>query len=479
MTPHAPDPEYGRSVAKAFEAAVNGGWAEVDRFERQHWVEAALATSDERQGRYLARQQRVGRIRMHRVELEGDQMVALVQTELGDWMKCFFVFGDGGRRLLAVHWLQAAAPESEPGPRSEQEYTASLDSFLGRFAKEWGFSGAVLVARRGDVIFEQAYGEARREPPTPNQTSTRFNTASVGKIFTAVLVFELIEEHKLALGGKLCDYLPSYPLKEACPITIDQLLSHSSGLPDVMNPRLLRALDRFKAPQDYIDTFGKDPLLLKPGKGWAYSNYGYVVLGRIVEALEGKPFAEVMNERIYQRAHMKDSTHLASAANAPDVAVPYAFALPDGKGKLQYGPERDARPFLPLPAPFGCSFTTVRDLYDFSRALFAERLVSKQSLELMVETNRAAPGSVVGHYGFGIMTDLIDGVPYFGHDGGVWGVNAVFRMTPERDVVIVLSNVSPGAAQRAAMRAEDQLARLPKNAEHQPSPTAPPAAGLQ
>jgi hypothetical protein len=77
------------------------------------------------------------------------------------------------------------------------------------------------------------------------------------------------------------------------------------------------------------------------------------------------------------------------------------------------------------------------------------------------------------------MTDLIDGVPYFGHDGGVWGINAVFRITPEDELVVVLSNVSPGGAQRAAMRAEDQLARLPKNAERKPTPVAPSDEGVR
>jgi CubicO group peptidase (beta-lactamase class C family) len=462
LQPRAPDPEYGQFVAKQFEAAFNGGWSEMDRFERDHWVEPALGSTDQRQGRYMTRQRSMGRIHIQRAELERDQMVALGQTEFGDWMKCFFVFGDGGHRLLDVRFLQAAAPESERGPQSEQEYTSNLDGFLGRFAREGGFSGAVLVARRGEVIFEKAYGDARRDPPTPNQVTTRFNIASVDKIFTATLVFELIEEHKLALEGKICDYLPNYPLKEACPITIDQLLSHTSGLPDVINPRLIRAVDRFKTPQDYIDTFGKDPLNFRPGKRWSYTNFGYAVLGRIVESIEGKPFADVMTARIYVKAGMKDSMRVAG--DAPDVAVPYASMLPDGNGNLEYGPERDARPFLPLPAPFCCSFTTVRDLYSFSQALMAGRLVSQKSLELMVKTNRAGPGDIVDHYGYGVITDLIDGVPYFGHDGGVWGVNAAFRMTPEHDVVIVLSNVSPGAGQRAAMRAADLLARLPRTA---------------
>jgi CubicO group peptidase (beta-lactamase class C family) len=230
----------------------------------------------------------------------------------------------------------------------------------------------------------------------------------------------------------------------------------------MMNPRLIRAVARFKSPQDYIDEFGKDPLTFAPGKRWAYSNFGYAVLGRIVEAIEGKPFGEVITKRIYEKANMKDSSRLPATASASDAAVPYASFMPDGNGKLEYGPERDARQFLPLPAPFCCSFTTVRDLYHFSQALIAGRLVSRESLELMVKTNRSGPGDLVEHYGYGVMTDLIDGVPYFGHDGGVWGVNAVFRMTPENDVVVVLSNVSPGAAQRAAMRAADQLARLPK-----------------
>lgn len=465
LQPHAPDPEYGKGVAREFEAAFNGGWAQMDRFERQYWVAPALAPSTDRKWPYLLQRRGFGRIHLDRVELEREQMVALAQTEFGDWVKCFLVFGEGGKRLLDVKWLQAAAPASERGPQNEQEYTSQLDGFLARFSERAGFSGAVLVARRGQVIFEKAYGQARREPPTLNQVTTRFNIASVEKIFTAVLVFELIEEHKLALGGKICDYLPNYPLKEACPITIDQLLTHTSGLGDVMSPRLMHAVERFKTPQDYLDTFGKDPLLFEPGKRWAYSNFGYAVLGRIVEAVEGKPFAEVIAQRIYEKANMKASTHLANAA---DLAVPYAFLMPSGRGKLEYGPERDARRFMPLPAPFCCSFTTVRDLYNFSQALLAGRLVSKKSLELMVKTDRTAPGDLVDHYGYGVMADLIDGIPYFGHDGGVWGVNAVFRMTPDNDVVVVLSNVSPGAGQRAAMRAEDWLARLPKSAEQTP-----------
>jgi CubicO group peptidase (beta-lactamase class C family) len=477
LQPRAPDREFGRSVAKEFEAAFNGGWSEMDRFEQRRWVRPLLRPSDERHGRYLARQRSMGTIRLHRVELEGDQMVALAQTEFGDWLKCFLVFGDGGHRLLDVRWLQAEAPESVQGPRNEQDYISDLDGFLARFAERGGFAGAVLVARRGEVIFEKAYGEARRDPSTPNHVTTRFNIASVDKLFTATLVFELIEERKLALDGEVCHYLPSYPLKDACPITIDQLLSHTSGLGDVVNPRLIRSLDRFKTPQDYIDTFGRDPLTFEPGESWAYSNFGYAVLGRIVEAIEGKPFAEVVTQRVYERAGMKDSMRLPYAANGSDVAVPYAFALPDGRGKLEYGPERDARRFLPSPAPFCCSFTTVRDLYNFSQALLAGRLVSQRSLELMVKTNRTNGGDRVGHYGYGVMTDLIHEVPYFGHDGGVWGVNAVFRMTPEHDVVVVLSNVSPGGAQRAAMRAADGLARLPKSSARKPSPTAPGAAG--
>jgi len=464
--PRAPDPEYGRSVTKEFEAAFNGGWPAMDRFEQSRWVKPALGPLKERQGRYVTQQRGMGRIRVHQVEPDGDQMVALVQTEFGDWLNCYLVFG-GSEGLLDVRWLQTAAPKTERGPASVEEYTSSLDGFLGHFAKDGGFAGAVLVARHGEVIFEKAYGEARRDPSTPNQVSTRFNIASVEKILTATLVFELIEERKLALSGKLCDYLPAYPLKEACPITIDQLLTHTSGLPDVMNPRLIRAVDRFKTPQDYIDTFGKDPLTFEPGKSWGYSNFGYAVLGRIVEAIEQKPFAEVMTKRIYERANMTAATRDPAARDAPDVAVPYAFLMPSGHG-LEYGPERDARRFLPLPAPFCCSFTTAHDLYNFSQALLAGRLVSRQSLELMVKTDRSGPDDLVDHYGYGVMTDLIDGVPYFGHDGGAWGVNAVFRMTPDNDVVVVLSNVSPGAGQRAAMRAADQLARLPKSAARKP-----------
>jgi hypothetical protein len=88
LEPRAPDPEYGRSVAKEFEVAFNGGWSEMDGFERRHWVEPALAPTDERRNRYVTRQRGMGRIRLQQVALEGDQMVALTQTEFGDWLKC-------------------------------------------------------------------------------------------------------------------------------------------------------------------------------------------------------------------------------------------------------------------------------------------------------------------------------------------------------------------------------------------------------
>ena len=451
---------HGRSVMQDYEASFNAGWEQVDSFEQSHWVQQALEPAEDRHRQYEVKRKRVGNIEVHSVDLTNEGIVALVRTELGDWVKCFIDFGADGERVLKIKWLEAKAPESEPGPRTQDEFVSALDDFVSRFTKLAGFSGAVLIARRGEIILEKAYGQARRQPPVANQLNTRFNTASIDKLLTAVVVFELIEAGKLSLDGTVCQYLPKYPLEQACPVTIDQLLTHTAGMPDIINPRLVSSVTRLRSPQDYIDLFGKDLLVGPAGGQWRYSNYGYAVLGRIVEVVEGQPFDEVVRKRVYDRAIMRDSLRTLPARNEPNVAVPYAFALP-GNEKLEYGVERDARPYLPLPGPFCCSYTTVHDLYNFAQALIRGKLVSRKTLELMVTTNRSRGSNLIGHYGYGIMSETVHGVDFFGHDGGLWGVNGVLRMTMRGDVVVVLSNVSPGAAQRVGARALDWLARLP------------------
>src|SRR6186713_3133178 len=165
----------------------------------------------------------------------------------------------------------------------------SLKSELKKLGDTGEFSGVVLVRKGGKTILHEAYGLASIAYKAPNTIDTRFNTASVGKMFTAVSIGQLVEAGKLKWTDTLAKVLPDYPNKaQASKITIHQLLTHTSGLGLYWENLFKGNWTAVRTVADLVPFFANDSLQFAPGNGWYYSNTGFAVLSLVVEKVSGE-----------------------------------------------------------------------------------------------------------------------------------------------------------------------------------------------
>jgi CubicO group peptidase (beta-lactamase class C family) len=167
----------------------------------------------------------------------------------------------------------------------------------------------VLVADGGKVIYKKGFGMANMEWEIPNQTDTKFRIGSVTKQFTATLVLQLTEEGKIKLDGKITDYLPDYRKDTGDKVTIHHLLNHTSGIPSYTGlPGFFQNESRNPyGVKEFVKKFASGDLEFEPGSKFSYNNSGYFLLGAIIEQVTGKPYARVLQERIFDPLGMKDT----------------------------------------------------------------------------------------------------------------------------------------------------------------------------
>ncbi len=330
-------------------------------------------------------------------------------------------------RIRSFH----AEPGAQPVPSSDAARARALDAYLRVLAREDRFSGVVLVARGGRPFYTAAFGVADREAAQPVREDTRFNLASVGKMFTAVAVAQLAEAGKLSLDDPLSKFLPDYPDPPGAErIRIKHLLSHTSGLADV---RWMDVTDtRWGSVEELLRRVGRPEVLAEPGTRFQYSNLGYVVLGRVIERASGQSFYDYLEEHVFRPAGMRST------------GFPARDRLPAGAA-VGYHPAGDAwtdnREEIPFRgAPFGCGYSTAGDLLRFTRALRGGRLLPPARVRELT-TPRPELGSP--HYGYGF--GALPGGEAVGHGGGFKGISTELDLYRGGYTAIVLSNRTDGA----------------------------------
>jgi len=187
---------------------------------------------------------------------------------------------------------------------------ARIDALVSRYEKYGYLNGAVLVAERGEIIYEKGVGYANMESRTPNTPRTKFGIASLTKQFTAVLVLQRVAEGKIRLEARITEYLPWYRKDTGGRMTVEQLLRHTSGLPpDFDFPEFSdsEAASQHYEPQAFAEKFCQQNLQFDPGTKWQYSNCGYDLLGLILEEVTGKSFDELLQERLLNPLGMNDT----------------------------------------------------------------------------------------------------------------------------------------------------------------------------
>lgn len=332
---------------------------------------------------------------------------------------------------------------------SDAALVALVRRNLDRLAAAGAFSGTVYIARHDSVLLARGWGLADREDSVPNGVGTRFAIASMGKMFTATAIMQLVDAGKLRLGDTLGRVLPMYPNADrASRITIAQLLQHSAGLGDQWStPR--KPVPGLTGALAYVGAVAWAPLRFEPGTRWGYSNEGYGVLAAVIEQVSGESFADYLKRHVFAPAGMTETVMEGGVDQiVPFRAVGYRPREDDPLGIL---PPRANWSFIGEGRMGGAGggYSTVSDLARFGRALRAGKLVSAAARDSMWTGRWDIPGYVGERYGFGQFVSQLNGKTVVGHGGGGGGsgIDNGFRMATDGSfTVIVLTNIDPPAA---------------------------------
>jgi D-alanyl-D-alanine carboxypeptidase len=329
-------------------------------------------------------------------------------------------------------------PTSKPIP----DWLAELIANLEELASTDQFSGAVLVAHGGETLLEAAYGLADRSLGIPNKIDTKFNLGSMNKMFTAVAVLQLVESGILSRDDTIIQHIPDYPNVEvASHVTVHQLLSHTSGLGDVFTEQFEANPHQFRSNTDYLPLFVDETLQFQPGKGFLYSNAGYVVLGLIIESVSGQSYDGYIQQHILDPSGMVDTGAFEIDANSPNLAVGYTTKDFWGNETGQLASNADLMPGSGFAA--GGGYSTVVDLLRFRNALFNFELLTPESTELLLAGKVDVQEN--SSYAYGFFDRVVAGQRVVGHGGGAPGVCSSLNMYPASEyTIIVLSNSDDG-----------------------------------
>jgi len=336
-----------------------------------------------------------------------------------------------GLRIVALLVTLLAASE----PLLAQDKGAKIDELMQTYNSYQQFNGAVLVAENGKVIFKKGYGMANMEWNIPVQTDTKFRLGSITKQFTSMLILQLVQEGKIKIEGKLTDYLPDYRKDTGDRITIHQLLNHTSGVPSYTGlPNFFQDISRNPySVSDFVKKFASGDLEFEPGTKWNYNNSGYYLLGAIIERVTGKPYEEMLRERIFDPVGMKNTGY----DHHDTILAKRASGYEKRPGGYINAPYLD----MGLPYAAGSLYSTVEDLYLWDQALYTEKLLSAQLKELTFK-----PGMSNYAYGWVVRKAAIldapgEPVTIIEHGGGINGFNTLISRMPEsKNLVLLLNN---------------------------------------
>jgi D-alanyl-D-alanine carboxypeptidase len=367
--------------------------------------------------------------------------------------------------ILAI--VSVSCRGGEKPPHADAGLAREVEQLAERLTRADQFSGVVLLKHHGRPIVERAYGLADRDASGANTPDTTFALGSVSKMFTAVLVAQLVEQNRVRLDATIGSLLPDFPDGPAkSQVTVHQLLTMSSGIPDVFRlPPFWTVLASARTLTDFWPVFATAPLEFTPGTKWAYSNSNFLVLGAIVEHGFGEAFTTAAERRVFQPAGLAHTNYRAAPSSRP--ARGYTHLRPgaplDSKpdNERWYSAwEEDAGSADPVAAPMGGGYSTAGDLVRFADALTGARLLNRPT------TERVTAGYVAADYGgregYGFETRVVNRVRILGHQGASPGVSNQVDVYPDLGyVLVVLGNSDANGTQEIAKRVRAVITASP------------------
>lgn len=319
-----------------------------------------------------------------------------------------------------------------------QEKEKQLENIMQTYHRYNMFDGAVLVAENGKVIYKNAFGLANREWNIANTTDTKFMIGSVSKPITSILMLIQVQKGLISLDKTISDYLPEFSKKNGSRITIRQLLSHSSGMPnyDIIKDFFPLISRKNFSREDYIRLYMDSALVFEPGTNYYYSSWGYFTLGYLMEKVTGKSYSQLMKEDIFDKIGMNNSGSYFHTQVVPKRATGYDYSL----GSFTSADFRDQSNTMGT----GDLYSTVEDLFKLHTAISNNSLLNKKLTDEMF-----TPGIRPWRYGFGWFnqnfryssTDSVFANYHLGMTEGF--LSFMIRIPSTNSLVVFLCNSSP------------------------------------
>jgi CubicO group peptidase (beta-lactamase class C family) len=444
--PAAPETPAARRVTELVKTINSADAAAVKRFAEASYGGEMAQIPMSAHLNFVARlRDRTRGVELHGIQ-EGSatEATALLRAKLtDDWMGLkVSVEAEAPHRITDLDLRPANSPSGERAAKklTDAERVRELKAYVQKLAEADAFSGAVLLAKDGKVLFEKAYGEASKDFHVPNRTDTKFNLGSMNKMFTAVAIAQLAERGKLSLEDPLAKFLPEFPTKEAAQkIKLKHLLTHTSGLGSYFNQKFMESSrERFRTVDDMMKLAEGEKLAFEPGTKWAYSNTGMLVLGAVIERVTGQSYFDYVRENIYKPAGMTNTDAYELDLVTPNLAVGYQKEFNED-GTIRF--RNNIFQHVIRGGPAGGGYSTVGDLLKFDMALRANKLVGAEYVRQLLS---AKPELNSPEYGYGFFVDAKNRI--VGHSGGFSGISSNLAMFLDSGyTAIVLSNYDGGS----------------------------------
>jgi D-alanyl-D-alanine carboxypeptidase len=435
-----PQTPVGRRFAAFLEVYNRGDWAELTAYVRQ----AFPSDPDAPEFVYYVRSS-AGPWDLYSIESASDVALTALfaERESDSFDRIEMRVGPAEPHLITA-WKPDGAPRPPTAPKipvlGEAELIAALRAKLVKETAAGTFSGAVLLNKDGRPIFSYAGGYADQPAHIPNTVRTRFGLGSMAKMFTLVAIAQLAQKGRIELAAPFGTYVRNYPnAAAASKVTIEELITHTGGTGDIFGPLLDAHRATVKTLDDYVALLGARDLAFEPGGKRRYSNFGFIILGVVIERVTNASYYDYVRDHVFEPARMPDTGFQPEAEFVERRARGYTL----DKGVMV--PTEKSEAYRGTSA--GGGYSTVGDLTRFGAALMSNRLLDPEWTSRLTSGHATIAGN---DYRYDLQQVTQEGVRYIGHNGAAPGENGDLRIFANGYAIAAQSNFGPPWQKAAA-----------------------------
>jgi D-alanyl-D-alanine carboxypeptidase len=343
----------------------------------------------------------------------------------------------------------ASATRRRPVRPLPSDLLAAIDAIAADAIAAGSPGLAITVQLRGELLLHRAYGVESQATNLPLTTGTIQQIGSVTKQMTAAAIMLLVEEGRVGLSDPVSRYVPE--VQSAGLITIEQLLNHTSGLPNYT--AMVADPYRPLSTAQVVAMINSVPMLSPPGTAFSYNNSGYFILGMVIERITGRSYGSYLHHEFFVPLGMSSTAYCGE---------PPAFPLPEGHVQIPGAAPTRVEPIdMSVAFAAGAVCSTTPDLHRWAVSLATGAVVSPESYAAMTAPTRLSNGTLVPFYGYGLAMDTLLGYRQIVHGGSILGFKSHLSYFPEAGLTVaVLSNVTPLDGRDLAYESAIRIARL-------------------